>query len=591
MEQGKQKKKKWNNQKAITLIALVVTIIVLIILAGVSINLVLGDNGIITKAKQAKGSYSQAQAREKLEMLLVQLQTDKVTNSEYNQEEDIDRKIEENGMEIEGDIVIVDGWQFEIDRSIPAVVDCVGPADGIIITAKISGNNGWVRPGDSVTLSGTIKTYSGGTITNVTATNNGTEISNFPTNGGDYNVENITEDTDIIINATDSKGKTKIKTIKVRIKRDTTGPTIKSLNISATGLKITIDVTAEDLESGLKEINYAITPTTGLDKPTGKVTQGNPVTITSTIEGTYTVGVIAKDNLENISEPQLVEVETIDGGVIKHIKTPEGLKEVNTKNIYGAEVTGYTCDRTDVNWQIFYIDEEDDNRVYLIAKDYVVPPVSKAGLELLKGGLSQYPKAYRFGITYRDTSILERFTGTIPNTPFTTKFLSEYAGTSALRENLQAINYMLDQTIWAEYLDSSKAEYSFGGPTLPLFIASYNDICKEATKLDYRESDTGYQINVGGNSFVNSCRDLGNTYTQKGIYFKGSGSTCGGYWIASPSTESLNFLMGVDYSGGIGYSGFWSQSFGFCPLVSLKSSIRFTANADGSYTINQNGNN
>jgi len=42
------------NKNGITLIALVVTIIVLIILAGVSISLVLGDNGIVTKSKEAK---------------------------------------------------------------------------------------------------------------------------------------------------------------------------------------------------------------------------------------------------------------------------------------------------------------------------------------------------------------------------------------------------------------------------------------------------------------------------------------------------------------------------------------------------------
>ncbi len=41
-------------QKGITLVALVVTIIVLIILAGVSISLLIGDNGLITKAKEAK---------------------------------------------------------------------------------------------------------------------------------------------------------------------------------------------------------------------------------------------------------------------------------------------------------------------------------------------------------------------------------------------------------------------------------------------------------------------------------------------------------------------------------------------------------
>ena len=42
---------KTKEMKGITLVALVVTIVVLLILAGVSINTVLGDDGIIKKAK------------------------------------------------------------------------------------------------------------------------------------------------------------------------------------------------------------------------------------------------------------------------------------------------------------------------------------------------------------------------------------------------------------------------------------------------------------------------------------------------------------------------------------------------------------
>ena len=55
MEQKKSKTK----QKGITLIALVVTIVVLLILAGVSISLVLGNNGLISKAKDARNAYEQ----------------------------------------------------------------------------------------------------------------------------------------------------------------------------------------------------------------------------------------------------------------------------------------------------------------------------------------------------------------------------------------------------------------------------------------------------------------------------------------------------------------------------------------------------
>ena len=50
--------------KGITLIALVVTIVILLILAGVSINLVLGPNGLITRAQEAAQKTNNAIAEE-----------------------------------------------------------------------------------------------------------------------------------------------------------------------------------------------------------------------------------------------------------------------------------------------------------------------------------------------------------------------------------------------------------------------------------------------------------------------------------------------------------------------------------------------
>ena len=56
------------NQKGITLVALVITIIVLLILAGVSISLVLGQNGVLNQAsnavvQQKKFSFCKARSR------------------------------------------------------------------------------------------------------------------------------------------------------------------------------------------------------------------------------------------------------------------------------------------------------------------------------------------------------------------------------------------------------------------------------------------------------------------------------------------------------------------------------------------------
>lgn len=61
-------RKKLTKNNGITLVALVVTIVVLLILAGVSINLVLGNNGIITKSKEAKEQHKEAAANEQKQM-------------------------------------------------------------------------------------------------------------------------------------------------------------------------------------------------------------------------------------------------------------------------------------------------------------------------------------------------------------------------------------------------------------------------------------------------------------------------------------------------------------------------------------------
>ena len=56
--------------KGITLVALVVTIIILVILAGVSINLVIGNSGIIAKAQIAKKNAENAAWLEKAQMIV-----------------------------------------------------------------------------------------------------------------------------------------------------------------------------------------------------------------------------------------------------------------------------------------------------------------------------------------------------------------------------------------------------------------------------------------------------------------------------------------------------------------------------------------
>ena len=62
-------------QSGITLVALVITIIVLLILAGVSISLVMGNNGVLTQASSAVIENKKADAREAVSMALAATET------------------------------------------------------------------------------------------------------------------------------------------------------------------------------------------------------------------------------------------------------------------------------------------------------------------------------------------------------------------------------------------------------------------------------------------------------------------------------------------------------------------------------------
>ena len=77
-------------EKAITLVTLVVTIVVLVILAGVSIITLVGDNGIITKAKQARENiiYAGQEEQEQLNQLYWELEQ----NGSYTEDEEDAKK-------------------------------------------------------------------------------------------------------------------------------------------------------------------------------------------------------------------------------------------------------------------------------------------------------------------------------------------------------------------------------------------------------------------------------------------------------------------------------------------------------------------
>ena len=69
---------KLNKNKGITLIALVITIIVLLILAGISIATLTGENGLLSKATTAKEETKKAEIREEIELAIAAIQAEEL---------------------------------------------------------------------------------------------------------------------------------------------------------------------------------------------------------------------------------------------------------------------------------------------------------------------------------------------------------------------------------------------------------------------------------------------------------------------------------------------------------------------------------
>ena len=111
--------------KGITLIALVVTIVVLLILAAVSISMLSGENGIIKQATQSKENTNREGAREKFNLVVTNVKAGKMEkNEKFLLSDSLAQEIESyneiesatfTGEKIE---VVVDGYTFEVTGDI-----------------------------------------------------------------------------------------------------------------------------------------------------------------------------------------------------------------------------------------------------------------------------------------------------------------------------------------------------------------------------------------------------------------------------------------------------------------------------------------
>ena len=122
--------------RGITLIALVITIIILLVLAGIAIATLGGENGLFARVKLGKERYAISEAKEKLELEIANLQIEQQGKGEELKKEDLP-KMNNDEIDVRDTTnfpveVIYKNYKFEVDSNFH--VTYVGEANETIIT-------------------------------------------------------------------------------------------------------------------------------------------------------------------------------------------------------------------------------------------------------------------------------------------------------------------------------------------------------------------------------------------------------------------------------------------------------------------------
>ena len=126
----------WNKNRGITLIALVITIIVLLILAGISISMLTGQNGILNRASEAKEKteISSKDEQRKLAQAEALMNTEKTTYKGVTLPEGFAPTKIDGEDSIDDGLVITDGYGNEYVWVEVPKTDTVYPTAGLNIT-------------------------------------------------------------------------------------------------------------------------------------------------------------------------------------------------------------------------------------------------------------------------------------------------------------------------------------------------------------------------------------------------------------------------------------------------------------------------
>ena len=525
---------KRKNARGITLIALVITIIVLLILVGITINALSGENGILKRATQAKSKTGRANALEQINLAIITARAEGLGQVDKTVLRD---EITKAGMTVKTDgddlpyEVVSDKYLFRINEDYT-----VEEISGIGLSKKELK----LFSGESETITATLTEGVTGTITWESADKNVATVEN-----GKITAVGTTGSTTITAKV---EGTEYEATCKVSIIQKVTSITAKNVTV---GKNQTAKIEVTTTPTGLVEDLTYISDTTSI------ATVAEDGTVTGVATGSATITIKGKVST-NVSTTCIVTVTKSRTSV-----TAEQIA-ANPEKYYGQVAQNYTAGGK--TYRIFYIDTEgkfgDKNTVYLKA-DWTANDTSLTASYTPSGtDLETYKKLNPSWAAKRGSS------------------------TSSWNYNEHAAAWLCSPSKWTTYCDTSKANYAIGAPTAEMYVASYNQVSHTTGNYKlgatYGATDApgyiytlnGKQSTISGNDYYTGDNTL--DYTGYNSMYCGKNGSKGSYWwwLASPSSHGSSIVCLVNGNGAVLDNCNYSNTYGVAPLVSLKSGIQ-----------------
>ena len=567
------------SEKGITLIALVITIIVLLILAAVSIAMLTGENGILKKASTAKEKHQISEAKEKIELALQDLRIEEESKGNSLTKEKLS-KLSESEYEIS--VGSTESFPVEVVQSIYKFqindkyqVEYLGEATGTRVTYKTE-PEGYTNQ-DKVIIKLTVKNAKGikeiqcpdGTKKGENTTE--TTIEYEVTKNGTYTFkvidnENKEETRDIIIDKIDKDAPT---SCAITAKVNDEG----AIEVTTTAVDAETRSDGTSNKSGLGKYECYVK-----GEKKGESTDGT-FKIENLSSGTYSVYVIAYDKAGNSKQSDPVSNLKISK---TYTNITAQMVAEHPETYYGLKVTNYESKNGQNDWRIFY---SDGTHIFLITGDYV--DLSVANRLNSNTGMTKIGTKYRANWSSVPSSLQ-----TVEDT-VKTRFKATGYTLNSSNESSRCVSTLLNTSNWESYKDNNgMAEYAVGGSTIEMWMDSWNKLCdkkynKPSDKLYCNNTNsTGYYVGTSSKptstyieSSVMSVKDGYNN----SLYYPHHESVsdgkyaCNYYWLASPSANYSSFVLGVYYGGHVDYNNCSYTYLGLRPVVSLNSGIKVNA--------------